>query len=180
MLDTLASTTPAVSRQDYEPAHVADPLADLLLSAAAIIVIAVISVLPIMPRHSTPQRDSSRGVQNNVVFRLGDREIEPFIATERGLIIDRSSSRMIPVDKIFFDETLPAILNGMRKADEAVVVLIEPNGFETAFQLEAIASRHGPVRMRQVRIDSECHFARMDRIASRCDELLRRLRGGRS
>ena len=119
-------------------------------------------------------------MQNNVVFRLGGREVDPFIATERGLIIGRSSSRMIPVDKIFFDEALPGILDGMRKADETVVVFIEPNGLETAFQLEAIASRHGPVRMRQVRIDSECHFARMDRIASRCDELLRRLRGGRS
>ena len=171
MLDTLASTNPLVSRQDYEPAHVTDPLADLLLSAAAIIVIAVI--------HSMPQRDLSHGFQNSVVFRVGDRKVDPFIATEQGLIVGRSSSRMIPVDKIFFDEVLPGVLEEMRKAKEAVVVLIEPNGFETAFQLEAIASRHGPGRMRQVRIDSECQFARMGRVASRCDDLLRRLRGGR-
>jgi hypothetical protein len=151
-----------------------------LLSAAAIVVIAVIAVLPIMPRHSMPQRDFSRASQNNVAFRLGDREVEPFIATERGLIVGRLSRRMIPVDKIFFDQALPGILGEMRKADEAVVVLIEPNGFETAFQLEAITSRHGPGRMRQVRLDSECRFARMERVASHCDGLLRRLRGGRS
>jgi hypothetical protein len=152
----------------------------LLLSAAAIIVIAVIAVLPIMPRHSIPQRDQSRALQNNVVFRLGDRKVEPFIATERGLIVGRSSPRMIPVDKIFFDQALPGILEEMRKADEAVVVLIEPNGFETAFQLEAIASRHGPGRMRQVRIDSKCQFAKIEPVASHCDDLLRRLWGGRS
>jgi hypothetical protein len=180
MLDALARTNPPVSREDNEPAHVADPLADLLLSAAAIVVIAVIAVLPIMPRHSTLQREPSRALQNNMVFRLGDREVEPFIATERGLIVGRSSPRMIPVDKIFFDQALPGILQEMRKADETVVVLIEPNGFETAFQLEAIASRHGPGRMRQVRHDSECRFARMERVASPCDDLLRRLRGGRS
>jgi len=179
MLDVLANATARVSHQEYEPAHVADPLADLLLSAAAIIVIAVIAVLPIMPRHSMPQRDLSHGFQNSVVFQVGDRKVDPFIATEQGLIVGRSSSRMIPVDKIFFDEALPGVLEEMRKAKEAVVVLIEPNGFETAFQLEAIASRHGPGRMRQVRIDSECQFARMDRVASRCDDLLRRLRGGR-
>jgi hypothetical protein len=180
MLDTLASATLPVPRQDHEPAHAADPLADLLLSAAAIIVIAVIAVLPILPRHSMPQRDLSRASQNNVVFRLGDREVEPFIATERGLIVGPSSPRMIPVDKIFFDQTLPGILEQMRKADDAVIVLIEPNGLETAFQLEAIVSRHGPGRMRQVRIDSECHFARMESVASHCGDLLRRLRGGHS
>jgi hypothetical protein len=112
------------------------------------------------------------------VFRLGDREVEPFIATERGLIVGRSSPRMIPVDKIFFDQALPGILEEMRKADEAVVVLIEPNGFETAFQLEAIASRHGPGRMRG--INSKCQFAKIEAVASHCDDLLRRLRGGRS
>src|SRR5262245_6027943 len=127
-----------------------------------------------------PQRDLSRASQNNVVFRLGDREVEPFIATERGLIVGRSSPRMIPVDKIFFNQALPGILEEMRKADEPVVLLIESNGFETAFQLEAIASRHGPARMRQIRIDSECQFARMERVASHCGDLLRRLRGGHS
>lgn len=180
MLDALARTNLLVSRESNEPAHAADPLADLLLSAAAIIVIAVIAVLPILPRQSMPQRDSSRTLQNNVVFRLGDREVDPFIATERGLIVGRSPSRMIPVDKIFFDQALPGILEEMRKADDAVIVLIEPNGLETAFQLEAIASRHGPERMRQIRIDSECQFARMGRVASHCGDLLRRLRKGHS
>src|SRR5262245_52703004 len=179
MLDSLASTIRLVSGQDYEPAHVADPLADLLLSAAAIVVIAVIAVLPILPRQSMPQREAARPLQDEVVFRLGGREVEPFVATERGLIVGHSSPRMIPVDKIFFDQALPRILEEMRKADKAVVVLIEPNGFETAFQLEAIASRRGPRRMRQVRIDSECQFARIDRVASVCGDLLRRLRGGR-
>jgi hypothetical protein len=179
MLNVLANATSPVSHQEYEPAYVADPLADLLLSAAAIIVIAVIAVLPILPRHSMPQRDSPRALQNNVVFRIGDREVDPFIATEHGLIVGRSSSQMIPVDKIFFDEALPRILEGMRNADAAVVLLIEPNGFETAFQFEAIASRHGPRQMRQVRVDSECQFAKMERVASECGELLRRLRGGR-
>jgi hypothetical protein len=69
MLDALARTNPPVSREDNEPAHVADPLADLLLSAAAIVVIAVIAVLPIMPRHSTLPREPSRALQNNMVFR---------------------------------------------------------------------------------------------------------------
>ena len=119
MLDVLANATARVSHQEYEPAHVADPLADLLLSAAAIIVIAVIAVLPIMPRHSMPQRDLSHGFQNSVVFQVGDRKVDPFIATEQGLIVGRSSSRMIPVDKIFFDEALPGVLEEMRKAKEA-------------------------------------------------------------
>ena len=42
-----------------EDAHITDPLADLLLSVAAIIVLVVIAVLPTIPRHPVSRTDQA-------------------------------------------------------------------------------------------------------------------------
>src|SRR5262249_13114765 len=142
-----------VHEQEGDAAPIADPFADLLLSVAAVIVLTVIAILPTIPRHS-PSHDDRVG------FRLEGRAVHPFVAVERGLIVGEASSRMVPVDRIFFDEGLVATLERMRTDGEAIVLLIEPNGFEPAFQFEVIANRHGPERMHQVRLESECSMTR--------------------
>jgi len=99
-------------------------------------------------------------------FHLEGRAVHPFVAVERGLIVGEASSRMVPVDRIFFDEGVVAILERMRAAGDAVVLFIEPKGFEPAFQFEVIANRHGPARMHQIRLESECSRTRY------CHELI--------
>ena len=154
---------------------VADPLADLLLSAVAIIVLAMIAILPTLPRHFTSQDNpkdnptsSVPGFPENSTFRLEGREVEPLVATERGLVIGGRPRRVIPVDRVFFDESLVATLERMRRMDETVVLLIEPNGLETAFQFEVVANLHGPKRMRQIRLDSECGHLNSEHRAPHC------------
>jgi hypothetical protein len=155
MFDASSSASPDmhVHLQESEAAPIADPLADLLLSVAAIIVLAVIAILPTMTRHAGSHHD-------RVEFRLERRTVYPFVAIERGLIVGEAPSRVIPVDRIFFDEGLVSILERMRTAGEAVVLLVEPNGFEPAIQFEVIANRHGPVKMHQIRLESECSMTR--------------------
>jgi hypothetical protein len=176
MFDPLPSAAPVFpARPESEFTPVADPLADLLLSAVAIIVLAMIAILPTLPRHFTSQdspkdnpANSVPGFPQNSSFRLEGREVEPLVATERGLIIGGRPGRVIPVGRVFFDEGLVATLERMRRLDETVVLLIEPDGFETAFQFEVIANRHGPRRMRQIRLDSECGYGRSEPLASYC------------
>jgi hypothetical protein len=148
-----ASSDMHVHLPESEAAPIADPLADLLLSVAAIIVLAVIAILPTMTRRAGSHHD-------RVEFRLEGRAVYPFVATERGLIVGEAPSRVIPVDRIFFDEGLVLVLERIRTAGEAVVLLVEPNGFEPAIQFEVIANRHGPVRMHQIRLESECSMTR--------------------
>jgi hypothetical protein len=175
MFDLLRSADPVFPpRPESEFTPVADPLADLLLSAVAIIVLAMIAILPTLPRHFTSQDNSSnpansvQGFPDNSRFRLEGREVEPLVATERGLVIGGRPARMIPVGRIFFDESLVATLERMRRLDQTVVLLIEPNGLETAFQFEVVANRHGPKRMRQIRLDSDCSPLNSEHRAPHC------------
>lgn len=170
MFDTLASAEPFVSvpQGENESTHIADPLADLLLSVAAIIVLAVIAIFPTIPGHSTLRDDQTRRVvPAKVSFRLHGLSVDPFVAIGQGLVVGPDSSRVVPVDRVFLDEGLVGTLEQMRAAGKAVVLLIEPNGFETAFQFEVMANRHGPKRMYQIRLESECNIDRY------CHDLVR-------
>ena len=156
---------------DGELTPVADPLADLLLSAVAIIVLAMIAILPTLPRHHIPQGDpqnSVGGFPADSSFRMRGREVEPLVATAEGLVIGSRPPRLVPVGSIFFDQGLVATLEQKRRVDETIVLLIEPNGFETAFQFEVIANLHGPKRMRQIRLDSECSHATSEQLLLHC------------
>jgi hypothetical protein len=172
MPDPVARAGPIfLPRPDGELGPVADPLADLLLSAVAIIVLAMIAILPTLPRHTTSQGDpasSIGGFPHDSSFRINGRAIEPLVATAEGLVIAGRPVRLIPVGGIFFDKGLVATLEQMRGMDETVVLLIEPNGFETAFQFEVIASQHGPKRMRQIRLDSGCSHLKSEQLLLNC------------
>jgi hypothetical protein len=62
----------------------------------------------------------------------------------------------------------------MRDAGETIVLLIDPNGYETAFQFEVMANRYGPTKMRQIRLESECSVERYCRDLVRGLEVQRR------
>ncbi|QOZ76328.1 hypothetical protein XH83_13250 [Bradyrhizobium sp. CCBAU 53351] len=136
--------------EEFDPVLAGDPLADLLLSVAAIIVLAVLAILP-----SLPQRDASTA-EAEVEFQLDGRRVTPWLATAAGLAIDAPPTTLIPLDRMFLDQTLAATLQGMQRTSEPLVLFIAPGGSEAAFQLEVIASRHGIRRIRQVRLDSGC------------------------
>ena len=108
-----------------------------------------------------------RSVPSN--FRLQGLAVHPFAAIGQGLVVEAASARVIPVDRVLSDEGLVATLERMRAAGEAIVLLIDPNGYETAFQFEVMANRHGPKKMRQIRLDSECTVERY------CRDLVRGL-----
>jgi hypothetical protein len=175
MVDPLPGGGPVFPpRPESEFTPVADPLADLLLSAVAIIVLAMIALLPTLPRHLTSQDNANNpansvpGFPENSSFRLDGHEVEPLVATERGLVIGGRPPRVIPVGRVLFDESLVATLEQMRRLDETVVLLIEPNGLETAFQFEVVANRHGPKRMRQIRLGSACSDGSSGHVAPAC------------
>ena len=162
---------------ESETAYIADPLADLLLSIGAVVILIVIAIFPTIPRHSTFHAHSAstlRASAKHFIFRFEGREVDPLIAAERGLVIGGPSPRVVPVDRIFLDESLVAALEQMRNAGEPVVLLIEPDGLETAFQLEVVAGRHGPRRIRIIRLVSNCNPAKSDVIALNCADLVKR------
>jgi hypothetical protein len=174
MFDPLKITNQSLAfsaRTENESTLVVDPLADLLLSVAAIIIIALIAILPhisLQPASGRDSASSSSALPINSSFRLEGRTVEPLVATRRGLAIGGSPSGIIPVDRIFLDQDLIDRMKRMRDHDETIVLLIEPDGLETAFQFDVIANRYGPKRMLQVRLDSDCSHAKSERLALYC------------
>jgi len=162
---------------ESETAYIADPLADLLLSIGAVVILIVIAIFPTIPQHSTSHARSAgtlRVSPKQFIFRFAGREVDPLIAAERGLVIGGPSPPVVPVDRIFLDESLVATLEQMRNAGEPVILLIEPDGLETAFQLEIVAGRHGPRRMRVTRLVSNCNPTKSDVFALNCVDLVNR------
>src|SRR5216683_3733930 len=119
MFSFFTRSTPFLSirRHEHEPILIADPLADLLLSVAAIIVLVVIAILPTVPRHSFSHDDATRSTRvlsTESSFRFEGHSVDPIFATEKGLVLGASFARVIPVDRIFFDADLVAMLSRMR------------------------------------------------------------------
>jgi hypothetical protein len=174
MFSAFARAIPRISirQQENEPTLIADPLADLLLSVAAIIVLVVIAILPTIPRHPSANADGARLLKESN-FRFEGRSVDPILATEQGLVVGPSPTRVIPVSQIFFDTELVAMLGRMRSANATIVLLIESNGLEAAFQFEVIANRYGPKRIHQIRLESGCNVTKDRRTARNCGDLVR-------
>ncbi|GMO22148.1 hypothetical protein [Bradyrhizobium sp. TM233] len=146
-------------RDEFDPVLASDPLADLLLSVAAVIVLAVLAVLPSLPQRNASTAGAIGALPADVDFQLEGRRVTPWLATRAGLAIDGSPANLIPLDRMFLDQSLTAALQGVQRANARLVLFIAPDGNEAAFQFEVIASRHGIRRMRQVRLEAGCERA---------------------
>jgi hypothetical protein len=144
-----------------------DPLADLLFSLVAIVVLAIIIMLPVMGRSGAPAPPSMAESLAGSAMTLGGRAVEPFVARAAGLQIGHNPD-LIPLDAIPQDEALAAKLRDMRARGEPVVLMIDPDGTEAAFLFEPVASLNGPPSMRTVRLDRTCTHARSERLAVAC------------
>lgn len=157
MRDPLAPMAPSFSSNDVGATLFTDPLSDLLLSVAAIIVLAVIVVLPAVRTASdTPDNNPASRPPGDTVLTLRGQAIEPFFATQHGLRMNAPPGNIVPVDQILDDRQLAEKLRYMRDAGEPLLLIIEPDGFEAAFLFEATASLNGPKRSWQIRLDTAC------------------------
>ena len=152
-----------------EPVLTADPLADLLLSVAAIVVLAVIVIIPTTRPSFRGGVGSGEALVKSTHLRAGKLPVEPILATSHGLIIDADRSAPVPVDQILDSQRLISKLEHMRDTGEPLVLLIDPDGFEAAFLFGTMASAHGPSMLRQVRLDPTCTHVRTPAILPGCN-----------
>jgi len=149
-----------------------DPLADLLFGVAAILVLAVVVILPTVRPDGTLRDRTTRRLVENVALRLDGQRLEPLVASAEGLRLPaRADGKavVVPLDRILDDPELSQRLERMRASGAPLVLLIEADGGEAAFQFEAVAALHGPPRMRQIRLDADCRFAKSPAAARLCD-----------
>jgi hypothetical protein len=152
MRDPLSPGHASFNPDDVGFALYTDPLSDLLLSVAAIIVLAVIVLLP-AARFSASEAGK---LTDHTAITFQGQAVQPLFATPRGLQIGPGTADTIPVDRILDDQRLTVRLQHMRETGEALLLVIEPEGFEAAFLFEAVTSIYGPKRSWQIRLDTPC------------------------
>jgi hypothetical protein len=140
-----------------------DPLADLLFNMVAIIVIAVIVILPTV--------DATPGVRAPSGFKLDGRSAQTLVATAAGVRLGAGASQLVALRQVLSDEDLARRLERIRDQGDPLLVLIEPDGMEAAFLLETVVSDHGPVQFHQVRLDRACAFANSEQGRAICPSL---------
>ena len=153
------------------PTLAIDPLADLLFGVVAIVVLAVIIILPTVGTRGVANGAPPSSVGEALVkskFSLDGRAVEPFMAAARGLRYGPQPSEIVPLEAILQDSALAARLREIRERGNPLVLMIDPDGSEAAFQFEAVASRDGPARIRQIRLDATCTHAKSAALARFC------------
>lgn len=139
----------------------ADPLSDLLLSFAAILILVVIVVLPVAGHRDagedTATEDQARrprpGDKLRDVVETG--AYFSVVAKSSGLTIGSDADRRIPLNSILDDTILKQRLDAAIGGNEAVILIIEPDGVESGFVFETLARsiRQGFI---QIRLSQPC------------------------
>lgn len=153
------------------PTLAIDPLADLLFGVVAIVVLAVIIILPTVGTRGAANAALQSSVGEALIksrFSLDGRAVQPFMATAAGLRYGPQPSQIVPLEAILQDAAVAARLREIRERGDPLVLMIDPGGSEAAFQFEAVASRDGPPRIRQIRLDATCTHAKSATLARFC------------
>ena len=149
---------------DTAPVVVFDPLADLFFSVVAIVVLAVIIIVPTV-RLNGEAPATEKGPQT---IEIDGHQVNPIRATSAGLSFGADGALTVALNSIDDDPRLLAALRRARQADLPLLVLIEPDGDEAAFQLEPVLAREGVASITQVRLDAACRHVRAPARAGGC------------
>jgi hypothetical protein len=152
-------------RADSEdgPAFVFDPLADLFFSVVAIVVLAVIIILPTVRLQAFQAKPDSPPN-----FEIDGRTATAIRATAAGLILGSTGETRVALDAIGDDAVLTATLGRTVQAGAPLVVLVEPDGDEADFQLEPMLARAGVKSVTKVRLDPSCDHMRQRTETASC------------
>jgi hypothetical protein len=137
---------------DDGPTIVFDPLSDLFFSIVAIVVLAVIIILPTV-RLEASQPDP---VANPRRMQINGVDVTPLRAAVDGVHYGPDGGQFASLSDIADDRNLAASIKRAVAAGVPLVILIDPDGDESAFQLEPLLAQSGVGTVTQVRLDWTC------------------------
>lgn len=143
-----------------------DPFADLLFTLIAAVLPAILVLLPAMHLSRAIPAAAPEPPAPEVLVR-GSRA-RPIIAGAEGLRLTGAGDRLVPLDAVPDDPGLRTELARIGRDGEPLLLIVEPEGLESAFLLEPVAALHGPRAMVQVRAAESCAATRDPRLARAC------------
>ncbi|WP_298958107.1 hypothetical protein [uncultured Methylobacterium sp.] len=136
-----------------------DPVADLLFAVTAALLPAILILLPAV-QLAVRRPASPDGI------RVEGRPAETVVARAAGLRLP--DGRSVALDRIPDDPGTRALLARLREDDGTLLVVVEPDGLESAFVLEPLLAAHGPGRVAQLRATEPCAASREPALARAC------------
>lgn len=146
-----------------------DPLADLLFGLVAIIIPIFALLLPAMYMTKDASPDEGTAAQlMRADVRVHGVQPQRFVAGAKGLLIGSEPAQFVPLDQVLSAGALTEGLAGARERQQPVLLMIEPDGLETAFLFETVAAHAGQPKVFQLRLDRSCKFIRDAKLAASC------------
>ncbi len=150
-----------------------DTLADLMLGLVAVVLLAVIILVPLADfagkakpaHHARLMREI-----NEIPMTLNGREAISFVATRTGLLLSDGSGKRFGNRAVIDGPELGALLDRLHNTGKAVLLFIEPGGHDSAFHFESRLAREGHTEFAMVRVDPRCRFASEVSAARYCSQ----------
>ncbi len=151
---------PAAPSADDETPEGLDPLTDLFFTVAAVVLAILIALVPTIEAarrvNAPPETVAERLTTGDVTLVHDGRPVLPALARAAGIEI---GGRRVPPDALPDDAELASVLARATASGETVLLVIAPDGLDTAFLFDGIAARAGVTRLWQIRLDALCGFA---------------------
>jgi hypothetical protein len=157
--------TPHQFDGDGGPLDLPGAMADIFLALVAVVILMLLSLLPaIRTPGGLAQRLTVAADWSNVVIEGTSPAI--YIAEAAGIHIAGDDTRVGP-DDILQDRSLA---EGLRAAarDRSILLVITPQGQESAFLIASLAGSLGIGQFYQLRVDAQCAHVRDTALAPTC------------
>lgn len=151
----------AISQRDSGAfAMLADPQADLFFTLVAVMLPAILLLLPAARMADDAPAQRTQQMTETLAragVNLDGVPAQLFIARADGVAFGPDGATVTALDAVQDDPALRAALSAaaLRQADPPLL-LIEPGGEEAAFLFETLAAAYGPDRIAQVRLERGC------------------------
>ena len=134
----------------------AEPLADLMFTMIATVLLLLIAMFPSHSSNSDSAASDDAASLGRAPIVINHRRAAALVASQAGIELPQQGAAMISIDSLSEDAHLRSFLENLRKADAPLVVIVGKEGLESSFELEGVLAAYGPQTIYQVRLDREC------------------------
>jgi hypothetical protein len=150
----------ASAQDDY-----GDPLSDLMFTMIAIVLLALIALLPqILARQTETSHVRHRPHVLAASYPIDGVDAVPMVASSRGVRVSGATTA-VGIDEILGNPDIVAFLTALKSKKQRLIVAVDPDGSEAAFQLEGVLARAAPQPIFEMRSADGCFSFQTDAAA---------------
>lgn len=146
-----------IEAEDADLPELPATMADTFLALVGVVIIVLLSLAPAIQHPAALAGDPTIDEQLSAVTIDGDKPLT-LLAEKAGLRISGQGGRLVPLDTVRDDVGLADMLRSAGAERQRLLLAIAPDGEETAFVFETLASALGIGSFDQLRLDQACSY----------------------